>query len=167
MEGPRTGPGVRGAEGACHLVFLPDRAAPRFLVWGAGAGASPLSAGGTAEKACLVDETLAPRELAGVAVPLLDALPLLAAMTAAAQGFREAGLEYVSRRALALRPSRAREVRSGVDRIAAPPPPVARAHHHLEVQMRLAPMSVASRADGANHLAADETGVLRKPLTKP
>src|SRR6267378_5251447 len=76
----------------------------------------------------------------------------------------EAGLEYVSRRALALRPSRAREVRSGVDRIAAPPPPVARAHHHLEVQMRLAPMSVASRADGANHLAADETGVLRKPV---
>ena len=83
MEGPRTGPGVRGAEGACHLVFLPDRAAPRFLVWGAGAVASPLSAGGTPEKACLVDETLAPRELAGVAVPLLDALPLLAAMTAA------------------------------------------------------------------------------------
>src|SRR3989454_4697302 len=69
------------------------------------------------------------------------------------------------RRALTLRPSRAREVRSGVDRIAAPPPPVARAHHHLEVQMRLAPMSVASRADGANHLAADETGVLRKPVT--
>src|SRR2546426_12846376 len=44
---------------------------------------SPLSAGGTAEKACLLDETLAPRALAGVAVPLLDALPLLAAMTAA------------------------------------------------------------------------------------
>jgi len=64
-------------------VFLPDRAAPRFLVWGAGAVASPLSAGGTPEKACLVDETLAPRKLAGVAVPLLDALPLLAAMTAA------------------------------------------------------------------------------------
>src|SRR5438093_349691 len=83
MEGPRTGPGVRGAEGACHLVFLPDRAAPRFFVWGAEAVASPLSAGGTPEKACLVDETLAPRELAGVAVPLLDALPLLAAMTAA------------------------------------------------------------------------------------
>src|SRR5207244_6549675 len=68
------------------------------------------------------------------------------------------------RRALTLRLSRAREVRSGVDRIAAPPPPVTRAHHHLEVQMRLAPMSVASRADGANHLAADETGVLRKPV---
>src|SRR2546427_5880087 len=51
MEGPRTGPGVRGAEGACHLVFLPDRAAPRFLVWGAGAVASPLSAGGTPENA--------------------------------------------------------------------------------------------------------------------
>src|SRR2546427_3159352 len=83
MEGPRTGPGVRGAEGACHLVFLPDRAAPRFLVWGAGAVASPLSAGGTPERAGLVDEPLAPRALAGVAVPLLDALPLLAAMTAA------------------------------------------------------------------------------------
>src|SRR5436189_6084681 len=69
------------------------------------------------------------------------------------------------RRALTFRPSRAREVRSGVDRIAAPPPPVARAHHHLEVQMRLAPMSVPSRADGANHLSADETGVLRKPVS--
>src|SRR5438034_8591436 len=69
------------------------------------------------------------------------------------------------RRALTLRPSRAREVRSGVDRIAAPPPPVARAHHHLEVQMQLAPMSVASRADGANHLAAAESGVLRQPVT--
>src|SRR5439155_26828441 len=57
------------------------------------------------------------------------------------------------------------EVRSGVDRIAAPPPSVARAHHHLEVQMRLAPMSVASRADGANHLAAAESGVLRQPVT--
>src|SRR2546425_10489772 len=51
MEGPRTGPGARGAEGAYHLVFLPDRAAPRFLVWGAGAVASPLSAGGTPENA--------------------------------------------------------------------------------------------------------------------
>src|SRR5437870_12317412 len=69
------------------------------------------------------------------------------------------------RRALTLRPSRAREVRWGVDRIAAPPPPAARAHHHLEVQMRLAPMSVASPVDGATHLAADEPDVVRNPVT--
>src|SRR5436309_13901106 len=62
------------------------------------------------------------------------------------------------RGALALRPSRAREVRSGVDRIAAPPPPVARAHLHLEVQMRLAPRSVASGAGGAEHWPAAGTG---------
>src|SRR5436309_16133530 len=68
------------------------------------------------------------------------------------------------RGALALRPSRAREVRSGVDRIAAPPPPDAPALHHLEVQMRLAPMSFASLADGSTHLAANETAFLHNPL---
>src|SRR5438093_1605766 len=55
--------------------------------------------------------------------------------------------------------------RAASPRTAAPPPPGARAPHHLEVHIRRAPMSVASRADGANHLAADETGVLRKPVT--
>src|SRR5437667_12768185 len=69
------------------------------------------------------------------------------------------------RRALTLRPSRAREERSVVDRIAAPPPPVARAHPHLEVQMRLAPMSVPRRADAPSHLAGSEPGVLRQPVT--
>src|SRR5207247_8664661 len=68
-------------------------------------------------------------------------------------------------RARTLRRSSAREVPSGVDRVAAPPPPVARAHHHLEVQMQVAPMSVARRGEGANHLAAAESGVLRQPVT--
>ncbi|MCC6611755.1 MAG: DEAD/DEAH box helicase [Burkholderiales bacterium] len=68
---------------ASHVVFLPDRAAPRFFVWGAGAAAAPLFAHGKPERVPLVDEALAPRELHGVAVPLLDALTRLAAMTAA------------------------------------------------------------------------------------
>ncbi|HLK09963.1 MAG TPA: hypothetical protein VKW76_01140 [Candidatus Binatia bacterium] len=82
-EVARTEPRVSAGEGACHLVFLPDRAAPRFFLWGTGAAGSPLSARGTPEKAYLVNETLELRQVAGVAVPLLEALPLLAAMTAA------------------------------------------------------------------------------------
>jgi hypothetical protein len=70
-------------EGACHLVFLPDRAAPRLFLWGAGAGASPLHAVGTLEKALVVDEALEVREVDGVVVRLLDALPRLAATSSA------------------------------------------------------------------------------------
>jgi len=69
--------------GELHLVFLPDRGAPRFFLWGAGALASPLSVRGKPEKVFVVDETLAPRELAGIAIPLFDALAVLAATTAA------------------------------------------------------------------------------------
>ncbi len=64
-----------------HLVFLPERPEPRFFLWGAASLASPLAALGKPGKALLVDEELAPREVKGVSVPLLDALPPLAAMT--------------------------------------------------------------------------------------
>jgi hypothetical protein len=82
-ETPRRGPRRREAGTASHVVFLPDRAAPRFFAWGAGAAAAPLFADGQPEHVPLVDESLTPRELRGVSVPLLDALPRLAAMTAA------------------------------------------------------------------------------------
>ncbi|HEY6323159.1 MAG TPA: DEAD/DEAH box helicase [Thermoanaerobaculia bacterium] len=66
-----------------HLVFLPSREEPRFFLWGAASVASPLAARGVRAKALLVDEALALREVDGTSVPLLDALPLLAAMTTA------------------------------------------------------------------------------------
>jgi hypothetical protein len=66
-----------------HLVFLPERAGPHFFLWGAAAAASPLAARGARAKALLLDEALAWREIEGTSVFLLDALPLLAAMTAA------------------------------------------------------------------------------------
>jgi superfamily II DNA or RNA helicase len=66
---------------ASHLVFLPDRASPRFFVWGAGAQTSALAPAGMPGKALLVDEQLHSRELDGLAVPLLVALPCLAGMT--------------------------------------------------------------------------------------
>jgi len=82
-EAPRTEPRVSEVGTTSHVLFLPDRAAPRFFLWGAGAAAAPLFAHGKPERFPLLDEALAPRELAGVAVPLLEALPRLAAMTAA------------------------------------------------------------------------------------
>ncbi len=75
-----------------HLVFLPDRALPRLFLWGDGlrgdgdAALAELCARGRAGRARLVDEALAPREVEGVAVPLLDALPVLAAMPAEETG---------------------------------------------------------------------------------
>jgi len=86
MRGTETPPNEAWASGAAvapHLVFLPSRGAPRLFLWGAGAGASALSACGEPARARLVDETLLPRQIEGVAIPLLDALPRLAAMTTA------------------------------------------------------------------------------------
>ena len=51
-------------------------------MWGGGIGAPPF-ADGAPERVRLIDEALTVREVDGVAVPLLDALPRLAAMTAA------------------------------------------------------------------------------------
>ena len=78
---------------ASHLVFLPDRAAPRFFLWGPGAAGSPLVAGGKPERVHLADETLAPRDLAGITVPLLEALPRLASLTAAEVARAPASIE--------------------------------------------------------------------------
>ncbi|HYI00543.1 MAG TPA: hypothetical protein VD972_31590, partial [Hyalangium sp.] len=64
-----------------HLVFLPDRASPRFFVWGAKAQTSALAPAGMPGKALLVDEHLHAREFEGMAVPLLGALPRLAALS--------------------------------------------------------------------------------------
>jgi superfamily II DNA or RNA helicase len=66
---------------AAHLVFLPDRASPRFFAWGAGAQNSALAPVGKPGSALLVDETLNTREVDGMAFPLLGALPCLAGMT--------------------------------------------------------------------------------------
>jgi len=63
-----------------HVAFLPERDAPRFFVWGNGALQNSFAGHGVPESAVLADESLATREIAGVAVPLLSALPYLAAM---------------------------------------------------------------------------------------
>jgi len=54
----------------------------------------------------------------------------------------------------------AHEVRPRIDRAAAPPAPVSRAQHHLEVQVRLAPVGVAGGAGVPDQLAADEPRAL-------
>jgi SNF2 family DNA or RNA helicase len=72
-----------GTSAGHHLVFLPEREQPRFFLWGAASAASPLAARGLRGKALLVDEALALREVEGTSISLLDALPLLGAMTTA------------------------------------------------------------------------------------
>jgi len=78
----------RKGSGLTHLVFLPDRERPRFFLWGSAEAESAegeivrtLSAGGRRERARLVDESLVAREVEGTAIPVLDALPVLAAVT--------------------------------------------------------------------------------------
>jgi hypothetical protein len=66
-----------------HLVFLPHGRAPRFFLWGPAAAATLRFAHGKPETVTLIDEALAPRSVDGLAVPLLEAVPRLAAMTAA------------------------------------------------------------------------------------
>lgn len=66
---------------AVHLTFVPD-AAPYFMVWGEGAGESPLALSGQPARAELVDEQLQVQSVRGYAVPLLDALPALVAIPA-------------------------------------------------------------------------------------
>ena len=68
---------------AAHLVFVPDHVAPRFFLWGAGAAGSPLAVHGAPARFPLVDQALVAREIEGLSVPLLQALPRLAALTAA------------------------------------------------------------------------------------
>ena len=74
-------PRVADGGGPLHFVFLPERANPRFFLWGTGAASSALAVRGRPERASIVDDTLTTRELDGVALPLLEALPRLAATT--------------------------------------------------------------------------------------
>jgi SNF2 family DNA or RNA helicase len=71
--------GFAGAA-ALHVVFIPDRDAPRFFLWGDAATASPLGSLGVAACESLADESLEVREITGIAVPLAAALPPLAAI---------------------------------------------------------------------------------------
>ena len=86
---PRGGPQRPGDRPAAvatspHAVFLPEAGRPRFFLWGAGSAAiATLFGQGRPEIVPLIDEALARRPIEGIAVPLLDAVPRLAAMTAA------------------------------------------------------------------------------------
>ncbi|HKE18111.1 MAG TPA: DEAD/DEAH box helicase, partial [Kofleriaceae bacterium] len=66
-----------------HVVFLPERDAPRFFLWGAGAAGSPLAAGGRAESARVLGEDLRLVDQRGVSLALLDGLTRLAQLGAA------------------------------------------------------------------------------------
>jgi hypothetical protein len=75
-----------GATGT-HLVFLPDP--PRFFLWGlpsAVPSVAALLACGRPGTCTLVDESVRPAEVAGVEIPLLAALPVLARMAATEAG---------------------------------------------------------------------------------
>jgi hypothetical protein len=71
-----------------HLVFLPDPAAPTFFLWKAPsasgrrvpASVAQLEAAGTRGSARIADEALCVRDVDGIAIPLLAALPLLSTL---------------------------------------------------------------------------------------
>ena len=63
------------AEARSRSSSCPIRAAPRFFLWGRGGAASALASCGETARALVVDETLAPRELEGIAITLREALP--------------------------------------------------------------------------------------------
>ncbi|MBP7149558.1 MAG: hypothetical protein KBD01_18680, partial [Acidobacteria bacterium] len=65
-----------------HVLFLPDRDAPRMFAWGPGYTEALPGTRSREETARVIDETLAARDVPGVSVPLLAALPALAALTA-------------------------------------------------------------------------------------
>lgn len=67
---------------ALHVVFIPDRSSPRFFVWGEGAPLGVFEGLGAPESSRLPDESLKLRDIEGIAVPLLAALPRLAAVSA-------------------------------------------------------------------------------------
>ncbi len=79
-EGSTT-PASIGAQG--HLAFLPERASPRFFLWGPGAAASILAVAGAPGRALLLNEALVPQEFKGFTLPLLEALPHLGALATA------------------------------------------------------------------------------------
>lgn len=66
-------------EGA-HLLFLPDIAQPRLFLWGAQAGSLALASLGAVQRQRCITETGVAEEVDGVAIPLREALPALAAI---------------------------------------------------------------------------------------
>jgi hypothetical protein len=65
-----------------HVVFIPERDAPRFFLWGDGAGSSLFGASAVAAHETLPDESFQVRSIDGFAVPLLAALAPLAGINA-------------------------------------------------------------------------------------
>ena len=64
-----------------HLVFMPDVARPRMMLWGSDVANHPLAVNGESASLLLPDETFKLRRVRGYSVPLLDAVAQLAAMT--------------------------------------------------------------------------------------
>ncbi|HEX2585508.1 MAG TPA: DEAD/DEAH box helicase, partial [Steroidobacteraceae bacterium] len=66
-----------------HLVFVPDVARPRMLLWGSDVANHPLAVSGESGSLLLPDESFKLRRVRGYYVPLQDALIQLSAMTQA------------------------------------------------------------------------------------
>ncbi|HVY23544.1 MAG TPA: DEAD/DEAH box helicase [Steroidobacteraceae bacterium] len=64
-----------------HLLFVPDIARPRMLLWGSDVANHPLAVNGESGSLLLPDESFKLRRVRGYFVPLLDAVTQLAAMT--------------------------------------------------------------------------------------
>src|SRR5689334_21636097 len=69
------------ASHCAHVVYIPERTAPHFFVWGC-TEANSLCALGVAAREQLLDESMQIRAVEGVAIPLLSALPQLASVSA-------------------------------------------------------------------------------------
>lgn len=76
-------PEPTATDAGTHLVFLPDHAHAPFFLWGAPAVPAAFSDCATPDQALVIDETLNTRRVHGHSVAMLDALPRLAALTAA------------------------------------------------------------------------------------
>jgi len=64
-----------------HLVFVPDVARPRMMIWGSDVANHPLAVNGESASLLLPDDSFKSRRVRGYVVPLLDAVAQLAAMT--------------------------------------------------------------------------------------
>lgn len=69
------------AKDCAHLVFVPDPAAPHFMLWGKRAMLHPLAVLGETDALLLPDETLSLKRVRGYAIPLLEGVARLAAST--------------------------------------------------------------------------------------
>jgi hypothetical protein len=69
-------------DNTAHLLFLPDRAAPRMFLWGPQASAATLGMQGRAERVRCFTPRQSFETVIGQSTALIDALPRLAALTA-------------------------------------------------------------------------------------